>query len=94
MPISPAISAGGWKNIPKCVSNGLIPCPSGTGNGSFWNGFAMKPITARKKTSISIRIATVHGSVGRVDAGASQIAIAAITDSANAMYSSDPSLPA
>ena len=94
MPTSPAISAGGWKNMPKWVSSGLMPCPSGTGNGSLAKGFAMNPITARKNTSISIRMAVVHASVGRADAGANQIASADITDSAKAMYSSEPSLPA
>ena len=34
---------------------------------------------------ISIRMAVVQASVGRVDAGASQIASAAITDRAKAM---------
>ena len=94
IPTRPAIRAGGWKNIPKWVSSGLMPCPSGTGKGSLAKGFAMNPITARKNTSISIRMAVVHARVGRVAAGANQIASAAITDRAKAMYSSDPSLPA
>ena len=94
IPASPAISAGGCKNIPKCVSSGLMPCPSAAGNGSRWNGFAINAITARKNTSMNISMATVHASVGRVAAGASRIATADNAASAKAMYSSDPSLPA
>ena len=54
----------------------------------------MNPVTARKNTSMNMRTATVQARVGRVAAGASQIATAAITERIKAMYSSDPSLPA
>ena len=59
MPTSPAISAGGWKNIPKWVSSGLIPSPSTGTKGSLSKGLAITAITATKKASTSISTAVV-----------------------------------
>ena len=59
MPIRPLINAGGWKNMPKWVSSGLIPSPSGGTIASVSKGLAMKAITARKKVSTNISTAAV-----------------------------------
>ena len=54
MPTRPAIRAGGWKNIPKWVSKGLMPSPSAGTKGSLSKGLAITAMTARKKVSTSI----------------------------------------
>ena len=59
MPTSPAINAGGWKNIPKWVSSGLMPSPSAGMKGSLSKGLAITPITARKKVKTSISMPVV-----------------------------------
>ena len=59
MPINPAINAGGWKNMPKWVSSGLIPSPSRGTNGSLSKGLAITAVTARKKVKVSIKTAVV-----------------------------------
>ena len=57
--INPAINMGGCMNIPKWVSSGFIPSPSGGTKGSLSNGLAMNPVTARKKTSTTIKTPVV-----------------------------------
>ncbi len=90
----PAINAGGWMNMPRWVSSGLIPWPSGGITWSLSKGLAMNPMTARKKAIMTIKIAVVYGMVSKRRWGALQIARADMTDRANAMYSREPSLPA
>ena len=94
MPTSPAIRAGGWKNIPKWVSSGLMPSPSAGTKGSFSKGLAMTAVTARKNVSTSIMTPVVYGRASRTRSGARQMAMAAMTERTIAMYSSEPSLPA
>jgi len=91
---SPAINAGGWKNMPKWVSSGLIPWPSGGITASLSKGLAMNPMTARKKANMTIKIAVVYGIVSSRRWGALQMARADITARAKAMNSREPSLPA
>ena len=57
--INPAINMGGCMNIPKWVSSGLMPSPSGGMKGSLSNGFAMNPVTARKNASTTIKTPVV-----------------------------------
>ncbi len=59
MPTSPDISAGGWKNMPKWVSRGLMPWPSMGVKASLSKGLAIMEVTARKKVSTTISTAVV-----------------------------------
>ena len=55
----PVISMGGWANMPGWISNGLMPWPSEGTTSSLAKGLARETITAKKKTSISMRTALV-----------------------------------
>ena len=94
MPISPAINAGGWKNMPKWVSKGLIPSPSSGTKGSLSKGLAITAMTATKKVRVSIRMAVVYGRASLNFSGARQTAIADMIERMVAMYSREPSFPA
>ena len=55
--ISPVICMGGWMNMPKWTSSGLMPWPSGGTKGSRSSGLAKNTMMARKKASTSAIIA-------------------------------------
>ena len=59
----PAICSGGWMNIPKCISSGLMPCPSGGVAGSRSSGFAKNIIIAKKNSSTSAIVPSANGVV-------------------------------
>ena len=91
---SPVIWTGGWMNMPKWTSSGLIPAPSAGVTGRRSSGLARNRITPRKKVSTSaitpMAIGVVCGRLRRMVSAAT----AARMEKTSAMNRSEPALPA
>ena len=61
--IRPIICMGGWMNIPKWISRGFIPCPSGGARARRSSGLARKTITPRKKAMTRAMTLVAYGAV-------------------------------